>query len=115
MSQENLNEENIKEIIHDLDEIGLGSNLVVRLQFSVVPNEFLYTNINKFVSSYWERNSFHPETKVIYQAENVLNSDTSYQIIISGVQEDVRKIQKEIPSFSWIDSESVSVISEEWN
>ena len=112
MNQENLNQEEIKELMKDLEEVGLGSNLIVRIEFSVNPNEFLYTNIPKFVSSYWERNSFDPETRVSYRPKED-DSTGKYEIVISGSWKDVRKIQKEIPSFSWVDSESVSLISEE--
>lgn len=113
MNQENLNNENIKDLIQDLSEVGIVSNLIVRLEFSVNPNEFLYTNISKFISSYWERNTFDPETGVSYRPKEVSLPGEKHEIVISGPWRDVKKIQKEIPSFSWIDSESVSLISEE--
>lgn len=112
MSQESYNEESIRDLICDLNEIGLGPNLILELQFSVNPNQFLYTNVQKFLSAYWEKNSFRPETKITFTPED---SETRvFKIFVSGIERDVRKIQQGIPSFPWIDSESVSVVSEEW-
>ena len=109
MNQENHNPEEIRELIKDLEDVGLGSRLRVLVSFSINPNEFLYTNLNMFISSYWRDNSFNPETNVEYykdpEERNILK--------ISGSSIDVRKIQEDLKSFPWISGETISLISEE--
>lgn len=109
MNQENLNQEEIRELIQDLEDVGLESRLRVEISFDVNANEFLYTNVTVFTSSYWGKNSFNPETKVEYyknpEGKNILK--------ISGSSTDVRKIQEDFPSFSWVNERTIELISEE--
>ena len=110
MNQEKFSQEEVENLIENLESIGIESKIFLTLSFEVNPNEFLYTNIKMFVDSYWGKNSFHSETKVNPRFEMAGGKG---KITISGIERDVRKIQKEFPSFSWVKSESVKVISEE--
>lgn len=110
MNQENLNQEEIRELIKDLEGVGLESRLRVVVSFDVKPNEFLYTNTTMFISSYREKNTFHPETEVQYYREPEGGKNT---LKISGSSLDVRKIQEDFPSFPWVDERTIEVISEE--
>lgn len=110
MNQENLNQEEIRELMKDLEDVGLESRLRVEISFDVNHNEFLYTNITEFTSSYWKKNSFHPETRVQYYREPEGGKST---LKISGSSLDVRKIQEDFPSFPWVDERTIEVISEE--
>jgi len=117
MNQENYNKEEVQEIIRDLDSVGLSPRLKISFSFEVNPNEFLYTNINKFVGSYWEKNSFSPETSVEHKMRSQITSPSSPDkniLTVWGPSEDVRKIQEDFPHFPWVSSETVEIISEEW-
>lgn len=109
MNQENLNQEEIRELIKDLEGVGLESRLRVLVSFDVNPNEFLYTNTTMFISSYWGKNTFHPETEVQYYKD----PEDRNMLKISGSSIDVGKIQKDFPSFPWVDERTIEVISEE--
>ena len=109
MNQENLNQEEIRELIKDLEGVGLESRLRVLVSFDVNPNEFLYTNTTMFISSYWEKNTFRPETEVQYYKDP--EDRNMLKISVSSI--DVRKIQKDFPSFPWVDEKTIEVISEE--
>lgn len=113
MNQENLNQEEIRELIKDLEGVGLESRLRVVLSFGVNLNEFLYTNTNMFISSYWEKNTFHPETEVQYYEDPEDRNMLKKILKISGSFLDVRKIQEDFPSFPWVDERTIEVISEE--
>lgn len=107
MNQENLNEKEIEDLIKNLDEVGLSSPVQVLLSFSVIPNEFLYTNTGAYIQFYSQQNSLSPDTRIMYLKERDQNI-----LKISGPSFDVKKIQKDFPNFPWVDSESVKVISD---
>jgi hypothetical protein len=116
MNQENYNEEEIRDLSRDLGEVGLSPNLRVSFYFGVNPNEFLYTNVQKFTEHYWGKNSFSPETKVQYK-DNLDPTTTEKRniLIVYGPSHDVRKIQEDFPTFPWVDPNSIESISEEWD
>lgn len=115
MNQENYSEQEIVDLIGDLERVGHGQTLKISLCFDVNPNEYLYTNISKFRDAYFERNSFSPETEISHHIEwtEITKKDIHF-LTISGPFSDVRKIQRDIPSFSWVNPDSIDLISEEW-
>ena len=115
MNQENYNDQEIIDLIGDLERVGHGQTLKISLCFDVNPNEYLYTNIQMFRDAYFKENSLSPETKIFHHVESGgVSTKDKHIFTISGHSSDVRKIQKDIPSFSWINPDSIELISEEW-
>jgi hypothetical protein len=115
MNQENYNDQEIIDLIGDLERVGHGQTLKISLCFDVNPNEYLYTNIPKFRDAYFERNSFSPGTEISHQVESGgVSTKDKHIFTISGPSSDVRKIQDDMNLFSWINPDSIQLISEEW-
>ncbi len=115
MNRNNYKDQEIIDLIGDLERAGHGQTLKISFCFDVNVNEYLYTNIPKFREAYFERNSFSPGTEISHYVQTgTIPIKDKHIFTISGPSSDVRKIQEDLYSFSWINPDSIELISEEW-
>lgn len=104
----------IKELMGDLDKVGLGSNLRLSVRFAINSNEYLYTNSDTLVQSI--KRTIREESITVKHYEVSVAQDYRrwYQFIIEGPEAGVDKFYQMILSLSWIDKDSQEILSREY-
>lgn len=107
-------EEDIRNLIEDLDTIGHSRKLRISVSVGVSTNEFLMTNVSKFLESRIkeiESEGVKFEFISSYTTSDSLNNKHSF--VITGLHWKVRKIYENILHWPWIDPSKTTIESEE--
>ena len=104
----------IKELMRDLEEVGLGSRLSLSVRFAINSNDYLYTNSDMLIQSI--RRTIREESIEVkhYEVAKLHDFRRWYQFIIEGPEYGVDKFYQIISDLSWIDKDSQEVLSREY-
>ena len=103
----------IKELMRDLEEVGLGSRLSLSVRFAINSNDYLYTNSDMLVQNI--KRTINEESIVVKHYEVIdHNFRRWYQFIIEGPEYGVDKFYQIISDLSWIDKDSQEILSREY-
>ena len=104
----------IKELIRDLEEVGLGSRLRLSVRFAINSNEYLYTNSDILVKNI--KRTIREESIEVkhYEVAKLHDFRRWYQFIIEGPEAGVDKFYQIISRLSWIDKDSQEILSREY-
>jgi hypothetical protein len=109
----NIEDIEIRELMRDLDGIGLGSCLRLSVRFAINSNEYLYTNSDMLVQNI--KRTINEESIEVKHYEVVdQNFKRWYQFIIEGPEAGVDKFYQIISDLSWIDKGSQEILSREY-
>jgi hypothetical protein len=100
----------INDLMEDLDLVGLSSRLRMTISPGISTNQFLLTNLPKFLSL---RREELKEIGVELDWSSVPFGENRYLIILTGLPWRVRETYKNILKWSWIDPEGTIIKSEE--
>lgn len=104
----------IKELMRDLEEIGLGSNIRLSVRFAIKSNEYIYTNSDILVQNI--KRTIREESIEVkhYEVAKIHDFRRWYQFIIEGPEAGVDKFYQIISDLSWIDKDSQEILSREY-
>ena len=110
----NIEDEEIKELTRVLDEVGLGTNLRLSVQFAINSNDYLYTDSNILVENI--RRVIKGGGIVVkhYEVADFRSFKKRYRFIIEGPESGVNTFHQIILGLSWIDKDSQEIISREY-
>lgn len=104
----------IKELMGDLDKVGLGSNLRLSVRFAINSNEYLYTNSDMLIQSIGRTISEESIVVKHYEVSVAQDYRRWYQFIIEGPESGVDKFYRIICDVNWIDRDSQEILSREY-
>jgi len=104
----------IRELMRDLDEVGLGSNLRLSVRFAINSNEYLYTNSDMLVQNIGRTISEESIVVKHYEVSKIYDYRRWYQFIIEGPEAGVDKFYRIICDVNWIDRDSQEILSREY-
>lgn len=114
-----MNEEEIKDLIETLDEVGHSRNLRMVISVGVDPNEFLLTNISDFLASRREEImgkgveiEFRSTLSHVISSSGSMDSN-KHIIILSGLSWKVREVHDEILKWAWVNPDKTFISSED--
>lgn len=101
----------IKELMRDLEEVGLGSRLRLSVRFAIKSNEYIYTNSDILVQNI--KRTIREESIEVkhYEVAKLHDFRRWYQFIIEGPEYGVDKFYQIISDLSWIDKDSQEILS----
>ena len=104
----------IKELMRDLEEVGLGSNLRLSVRFAINSNDYLYTNSDMLVQNI--KRTIREESIEVkhYEVDKLHDFRRWYQFIIEGPEYGVDKFYRIICDVNWIDKDSQEILSREY-
>lgn len=104
----------IKELMRDLEEVGLGSCLRLSVRFAIKSNEYIYTNSDILVQNI--KRTIREESIEVkhYEVAKIHDFRRWYQFIIEGPEAGVDKFYQIISDLSWIDKDSQEILSREY-
>jgi hypothetical protein len=113
-----IEDQDIRDLIEDLDTIGHSRKLRICVSVEVNTNEFLVTNVSKFLEpKIKEMESEGVELHFISTISNTYSpSDSSnmkYSFTITGLHWKVRKVYDNLLHWPWIDPLKTMIESEE--
>jgi hypothetical protein len=110
----NIDDLEIRELMRDLDEVGLGTNLRLSVQFVINSNDYLYTNSDILVENI---KRVIKEGKIVvkhYEVADFQSFKKKYRFIIEGPEIGVNKFHQTILGLSWIDGDSQEIIEKKY-
>ena len=104
----------IKELMRDLEEVGLGSRLRLSVRFAINSNDYIYTNSDILVQNI--KRTIREESIEVkhYEVAKLHDFRRWYQFIIGGPEAGVDKFYQIISDLSWIDKDSQEILSREY-
>ena len=113
-----IEDQDIRDLIEDLDTIGHSRKLRISVSVGVNTNEFLVTNVSKFLESkIKEMESEGVEFHFISTISNTYSpsdsSNNKYAFTITGLHWKVRKVYENLLHWPWIDPSKTTIKSEE--
>lgn len=104
----------IKELMRDLEEVGLGSRLRLSVRFAINSNDYIYTNSDILVQNI--KRTIREESIEVkhYEVAKLHDFRRWYQFIIEGPEYGVDKFYQIISDLSWIDKDSQEILSREY-
>ena len=110
--------QDIRDLIEDLDTIGHSRKLRISVSVGVNTNEFLVTNVSKFLESkIKEMESEGVEFQFISSISNTYSpsnsSNNKYAFTITGLHWKVRKAYENLLHWPWIDPSKTMIKSED--
>ena len=112
-------DQDIRDLIEDLDTIGHSRKLRVNISVGVSTNEFLMTNVSKFIESRkkeMEKNEVEFEWRSTFNSPYSSSSSPDYSghtFILTGLHWKVREVYENILHWPWIDPSKTMIESEE--
>ena len=111
-------DQDIRDLIEDLDTIGHSRKLRISVSVGVSTNEFLMTNVSKFLESkIKEIESEGVEFQFISSISNTYSpsdsSNSKHSFVITGLHWKVRKVYESILHWNWIDPSKTTIKSED--
>ena len=111
-------DQDIRDLIEDLDTIGHSRKLRISVSVGINTNEFLVTNVPKFLESkIKEMESEGVEFQFISSISNTYSpsdsSNNKYSFTITGLHWKVRKVYENLLHWPWIDPLKTMIKSEE--
>ncbi len=113
-----IEDQDIRDLIEDLNTIGHSRKLRICVSVWVIPNEFLLTNVPRFID--YKIKKMESDGLKIDFISTILNtyspSDSSlnkYSFTITGLPWEVRKVYESVLLWPWIDPAKTTIKSEE--
>jgi hypothetical protein len=111
-------DQDIRDLIEDLDTIGHSRKLRISVSVGINTNEFLVTNVSKFLESkIKEMESEGVEFHFISSISNTYSpsnsSNNKYAFTITGLHWKVRKVYENLLHWPWIDPSKTMIEYEE--
>lgn len=111
-------DQDIRDLIEDLDTIGHSRKLKISVSVGVSTNEFLMTNISKFLETkIKEIESEGVKFDFISTKANTYSpsdsSNNGHSFVITGLPWKVRKVYESVLHWPWIDPSKTMIKSEE--
>lgn len=97
----------IWEMAQELNDIGMGPTKKELVPFEVIPNEYLYTSVPKFLDSYFDKNNLHQIKKCLVQRSKGWGYENQFLLEIEGYIPEVDKFLHDFPSFPWVNPSSI--------
>lgn len=97
----------ITEMTEDLDQIGLGPTKKVVVPFEVIPNEYLYTSVPKFMDSYFKTNNLLQISTCKIEKSKGWGYSEQYTLEVEGSMVEVDKLIEDFPGFPWVNPKSI--------
>jgi hypothetical protein len=110
----NIEDSEIKSLMKDLEEVGLGSNIRLSVRFAINSNEYLYTNSDILVQRISRTIRGESITVKHYEVAKTHDFRRWYQFIIEGPELSVDKFYRIICDVNWIDRDSQEILSREY-
>jgi hypothetical protein len=111
-------DQDIRDLIEDLDTIGHSRKLRINVSVGVSTNEFLMTNVSKFlelkikeIESEGVKFEFISTISNTYSASD--SSNNRHSFVITGLSWKVRKVYESVLHWPWIDPSKTMIKSEE--
>ena len=113
-----IEDQDIRDLIEDLDTIGHSRKLRISVSVGVNTNEFLVTNVSKFLESRIKGiESEGVKFEFISTISNTYSpsdsSNNKYCFTITGLHWKVRKVYESVLLWPWIDPAKTTIKSEE--
>ena len=113
-----IEDQDIRDLIEDLDTIGHSRKLRISVSVGINTNEFLVTNVPKFLESkIKEMESEGVEFQFISSISNTYSpsdsSNNKYSFTITGLHWKVRKVYENLLHWPWIDPSKTMIEYEE--
>ena len=113
-----IEDQDIRDLIEDLDTIGHSRKLRISVSVGVSTNEFLMTNVSKFLESKIKeiesegvKFDFISTISNTYSASD--SSNNRHSFVITGLHWKVRKVYESVLHWPWIDPSKTMIKSEE--
>jgi sporulation-control protein spo0M len=110
----NIEDAEIKELMRVLDEVGLGTNLRLSVQFAINSNDYLYTNSDVLVQNIKRVIKEVGIEVKHYEVADVRSFKRKYRFIIEGPETGVDKFHQTILGLSWIDGDSQEILEKKY-
>ena len=103
-----IEDQDIRDLIEDLDTIGHSRKLRISVSVGINTNEFLVTNVSKFLES--KIKEMESEGVEFHFISTISNK---YAFMITGLHWKVRKVYENLLHWPWIDPSKTTIKSED--